>query len=314
MPIFSLARLKARRFTWACMAALVIGLPVGCAVLEHKERELVFRIEPGNASWYSGLPADVQELELNTPAFGTSQNIHAWWWPATRKDAPAILYLHGSRWNLTGQLFRIEQLRGLGFSILAIDYRGFGQSMGQLPSEDTVYEDARIAWDRLKQLQPDPQRRLIYGHSLGGAVAVDLAAELGREARKDETPNQARGLIIESTFTNLADVAAAIANTSLPVRWLLSQKFDSLDKIADIHMPVLIVHGTDDRYVPARFSEELFEAAQEPKNLLLVPGGTHNNSMRLGRQAYSQAIQTLLKATVSPEQAKKEENRQKQAG
>ncbi|GFM69245.1 alpha/beta hydrolase [Pseudomonas capsici] len=314
MPIFSLARLKARRFTWACMAALVIGLPVGCAVLEHKERELVFRIEPGNASWYSGLPADVQELELNTPAFGTSQNIHAWWWPATRKDAPAILYLHGSRWNLTGQLFRIEQLRGLGFSILAIDYRGFGQSMGQLPSEDTVYEDARIAWDRLKQLQPDPQRRLIYGHSLGGAVAVDLAAELGREARKDETPTQARGLIIESTFTNLADVAAAIANTSLPVRWLLSQKFDSLDKIADIHMPVLIVHGTDDRYVPARFSEELFEAAQEPKNLLLVPGGTHNNSMRLGRQAYSQAIQTLLKATVSPEQAKKEENRQKQAG
>ncbi|MBX8475284.1 alpha/beta hydrolase [Pseudomonas cichorii] len=314
MPIFSLARLKARRFTWACMAALVIGLPVGCAVLEHKERELVFRIEPGNASWYSGLPADVQELELNTPAFGTSQNIHAWWWPATRKDAPAILYLHGSRWNLTGQLFRIEQLRGLGFSILAIDYRGFGQSMGQLPSEDTVYEDARIAWDRLKQLQPDPQRRLIYGHSLGGAVAVDLAAELGREARKDETPTQARGLIIESTFTNLADVAAAIANTSLPVRWLLSQKFDSLDKIADIHMPVLIVHGTDDRYVPARFSEELFEAAQEPKNLLLVPGGTHNNSMRLGRQAYSQAIQTLLKATISPEQAKKEENRQKQAG
>ncbi|AHF68395.1 MULTISPECIES: alpha/beta hydrolase [Pseudomonas] len=314
MPIFSLARLKARRFTWACMAALIIGLPVGCAVLEHKERELVFRIEPGNASWYSGLPADVQELELNTPSFGTSQNIHAWWWPATRKDAPAILYLHGSRWNLTGQLFRIEQLRALGFSILAIDYRGFGQSMGQLPSEDTVYEDARIAWDRLKQLQPDPQRRLIYGHSLGGAVAVDLAAELGRDAKEDDTPTQARGLIIESTFTNLADVAAAIANTSLPVRWLLSQKFDSLDKIADIHMPVLIVHGTDDRYVPARFSEELFEAAQEPKNLLLVPGGTHNNSMRLGRQAYSQAIQTLLKATASPEQAKKEENRQKQAG
>ncbi|MEX5574318.1 alpha/beta hydrolase [Pseudomonas lijiangensis] len=314
MPIFSLARIKARRFTWACMAVLIIGLPVGCAVLEHKERELVFRIEPGNASWYSGLPADVQELELNTPSFGTSQNIHAWWWPATRKDAPAILYLHGSRWNLTGQLFRIEQLRALGFSILAIDYRGFGQSMGQLPSEDTVYEDARIAWDRLKQLQPDPQRRLIYGHSLGGAVAVDLAAELGRDARKDDTPTQARGLIIESTFTNLADVAAAIASTSLPVRWLLSQKFDSLDKIADIHMPVLIVHGTDDRYVPARFSEELFEAAQEPKNLLLVPGGTHNNSMRLGRKAYSQAIQTLLKATASPEQAKKEENRQKQAG
>ena len=307
MPIFTLARLKARRFTWACMVAVIVGLPVGCAVLQHKERELVFRIEPGTASWYSGLPGDVQELELKAPAFGANQNIHAWWWPAPDKDAPAVLYLHGSRWNLTGQLFRIEQLRALGFSILAIDYRGFGQSMGQLPSETTVYEDARIAWERLIQLQPDPQRRLIYGHSLGGAVAVDLAAELGRAASRAEAPPPVRGLIIESTFTNLADVATALANTSLPVRWLLSQKFDSLDKIADINMPVLIVHGTDDRYVPARFSEALFAAAREPKNLLLVPGWTHNNSMRLGRDAYSRAIQALLRtpprATHASQQA-----------
>ena len=303
MRIFTLAGLKARRFTWACMVAVIVGLPVGCAVLQHKERELVFRIEPGTASWYSGLPRDVQELELKAPAFGANQNIHAWWWPAPDKDAPAVLYLHGSRWNLTGQLFRIEQLRALGFSVLAIDYRGFGQSLGQLPSETTVYEDARIAWERLVQLQPDPQRRLIYGHSLGGAVAVDLAAELGRDAGRSDSPPPVRGLIIESTFTNLADVATALANTSLPVRWLLSQKFDSLDKIADINMPVLIVHGTEDRYVPARFSEELFAAAREPKNLLLVPGGTHNNSMRLGRDAYSQAIRMLLKPPPKPTHA-----------
>ncbi|MEG5265855.1 alpha/beta hydrolase [Pseudomonas sp. JDS28PS106] len=303
MRIFTLAGLKARRFTWACMVAVIVGLPVGCAVLQHKERELVFRIEPGTASWYSGLPRDVQELQLKAPAFGANQNIHAWWWPAPDKDAPAVLYLHGSRWNLTGQLFRIEQLRALGFSVLAIDYRGFGQSLGQLPSETTVYEDARIAWERLVQLQPDPQRRLIYGHSLGGAVAVDLAAELGRDAGRSDSPPPVRGLIIESTFTNLADVATALANTSLPVRWLLSQKFDSLDKIADINMPVLIVHGTEDRYVPARFSEELFAAAREPKNLLLVPGGTHNNSMRLGRDAYSQAIRTLLRTPFKPTHA-----------
>lgn len=314
MPIFSIAHLKARRFTWACMVAVIVGLPVGCAALQHKERELVFRIEPGTASWYSGLPADVQELELKAPALGANQNIHAWWWPASRKDAPAVLYLHGSRWNLTGQLFRIEQLRALGFSILAIDYRGFGQSTGQLPSETTVYEDARIAWERLKQLQPDPQRRVIYGHSLGGAVAVDLAAELGRVAEDEQVQVQARGLIIESTFTNLADVATAIADTSLPVRWLLSQKFDSLDKISQINMPVLIVHGTDDRYVPARFSEQLFAAAREPKNLLLVPGGTHNNSMRLGRQAYGQAIQTLLGTPAVSTQAAKPGNRHTNAG
>ncbi|MDB6145294.1 MAG: bem46 protein [Pseudomonas sp.] len=289
-------RLKTRRLTLLLMALVIIGLPASCAVLKHEERELLFQIEPGTASWYHGLPAEVQELELKAPTFGDAQNIHAWWWPATKADAPTLLYLHGTRWNLTGQLFRIEQLHALGFSVLAIDYRGFGKSQGPLPSETTVYEDARIAWERLKVLQPDASKRLIYGHSLGGAVAIDLAAELGRDAEAPGGQAQARGLIIESTFTTLADVATAVAKSSLPVRWLLSQKFDSIDKIADIHMPILIVHGTDDPYVPSRFSEELYQAAREPKGLLLVPGGTHNNSMALGREAYSQAIKTLMKA------------------
>lgn len=273
---------------------LLASLPVGCSMLEQKERELVFRIEPGTASWYRGLPSGVEELELTAPAFGDDQNIHAWWWPAEQADAPAMLYLHGSRWNLTGHLFRLEQVRSLGFSVLAIDYRGFGKSVGELPSEASVYQDARIAWDHLKKLQPDADKRLIYGHSLGGAVAVDLAAELGREAeRRGESP-EARALIIESTFTNLADIATEVADTPWPIRWLVSQKFDSIDKIDQVGMPLLIVHGTADQYVPARFSEELHDAAQQPKRLLLIEGGSHNNSMRLGRQAYRKALDDLL--------------------
>jgi uncharacterized protein len=303
LPMSLFSRFKARRLPLLLMALVIVGLPASCAVLKHEERELLFQIEPGTASWYHGLPSDVQELELKAPAFGDGQNIHAWWWPATKADAPTLLYLHGTRWNLTGQFFRIEQLHALGFSVLAIDYRGFGKSQGPLPSETTVYEDARIAWERLKLLQPDASKRLIYGHSLGGAVAIDLAAELGRDAQGPGGQPQARGLIIESTFTTLADVATAVAKTSLPVRWLLSQKFDSIDKIADIHMPLLIVHGTDDPYVPSRFSEELFQAAHEPKRLLLVPGGTHNNSMALGHEAYDQAIKNLLKASSSPAHA-----------
>jgi len=267
-------------------------------MLEQKERELVFRIEPGTASWYRGLPSGVEELQLSTPAFGDSQNIHAWWWPAEDQDAPVILYLHGSRWNLTGHLFRLEQIRALGFSVLAIDYRGFGQSLGELPSEASVYEDARIAWDHLKTLQPDPDKRLIYGHSLGGAVAVDLAAELGRRAERRREAPEARALIVESTFTNLADIATEVADTSWPVRWLVSQKFDSLGKINQVGVPLLLVHGTDDQYVPARFSEELFAAAQNPKQLLLIEGGNHNNAMRVGRRAYAEAIRELLKTPV----------------
>ena len=288
-----LSRLGLRWFPLLCMALLIVGLPVGCSILQHKERELVFRIEPGTASWYSGLPKAVQEFELKPASFKAGQNIHAWWYPAASKDAPAILYLHGVRWNLTGQLFRIEQLHALGFSVLAIDYRGFGKSHGDLPSETTVYEDARIAWERFQVLQPDPQKRLIYGHSLGGAVAIDLAAELGQQS-----PVPVRGLVIESTFTSLADVATAVADTSLPVRWLLSQKFDSIDKIADIRMPLLVVHGLDDRYVPPRFSQQLFAAAQEPKRLLLVPGASHNNSMSLAGRTYRQALDQLMQSKV----------------
>lgn len=291
-----LQRLGRRWLPLLCMALLIIGLPTSCAVLQYKERQLVFRIEPGTAGWFHGLPQAVQELELKSSRFRAGQNLHAWWWPAQRADAPAILYLHGVRWNLTGQLFRIEQLHALGYSVLAIDYRGFGQSHGELPSEASVYEDARVAWERLKVLQPEAGKRLIYGHSLGGAVAIDLAAELGRQAASEQRPVAARGLIVESTFTTLGDAAAAVTKTSLPVRWLMSQKFDSIDKISEIGMPLLVVHGLKDDYVPARLSRELFAAAAQPKTLLLVPGGTHNNSMNLAGKDYAVAIGTLLKS------------------
>ena len=294
MPTLARTHLRCRWFTWLCAATLIIGLPTSCAVLQHKERELVFRIEPGEASWFRGLPSGVQELDLRPQSFASNQNLHAWWWPAKRANAPAILYLHGVRWNLTGQMFRIEQLHAMGYSVLAVDYRGFGKSRGDLPSEATVYEDARIAWERFAQLQPDAGKRLIFGHSLGGAVAVELASELAREAQKDGNGAPARGLILESTFTSLGDVAAAVANTSLPVRWLMSQKFDSLDKINGVGLPVLLVHGLNDRFVPPRFSQQLYDAAQQPKTLLLVPGATHNNSMSLAGQRYRRAIQALL--------------------
>ena len=282
------ALLSRRRLSLIVMACLLVLLPIGCAKLEQTERELVFRIEPGTARWFSGLPADIEDVQLQSPELGADESLHAWWWPAARQDAPALLYLHGSRWNLTGQLFRIEQLHTMGFSVLAVDYRGFGQSRGALPSERSVYQDALIAWEHLARLQPEADKRFIYGHSLGGAVAVNLAHELAGEDRA-----QAAGLIVESSFTNLGDVAAAVTNTSLPVRWLLSQEFDSLSKIGEVGIPVLIAHGRDDRYVPSRFSEALFDAASEPKQLLLIEGANHNNGLRMAGNSYRQALQAL---------------------
>lgn len=289
MPSPWLALLRRRRLSLIVLASLLVLLPIGCAKLEQTERELVFRIEPGTARWFSGLPAGIEDVQLQSPALAADESLHAWWWPAPRKDAPALLYLHGSRWNLTGQLFRIEQLHAMGFSVLAVDYRGFGQSRGPLPSERSVYQDALIAWEHLARLQPEASKRFIYGHSLGGAVAVNLAHELA----DDKQSPQAAGLIVESSFTNLGDVATAVSNTSLPVRWLLSQEFDSLSKIGAVGVPVLIAHGRDDRYVPARFSEALFDAAREPKQLLLIDGANHNNSLRMAANSYRQALQTL---------------------
>jgi len=273
-----------------------LSLPLafaGCSEFAHKERELVFRVVPGTASWYSGMPDGVVETSLPVKAGNKIQHVNSWWWPADDPKAPAVLYLHGARWNLTGQLFRIEQLHDFGFSVLAIDYRGFGKSDGDLPSEQTVYEDARVAWQRLAELQPDPKRRFIYGHSLGGAIAIDLASRLRQTG-------QARGLIVESSFTTLADIARSLSYPWLPLQLVLSQKFDAVDKIAQVSMPVLIVHGTDDHYVPSHFSEKLFEAAPGRKKLLLVEGGTHNNSMRVGESAYRSAFRELFGLNPRP--------------
>ena len=307
--ILSLWRVPTVRRVTIGAGTVVLLAVVGCAAIQTKERELTFRVVPGTASWYSGLPEDVEEMDLPVAVDGAVERIHAWWWPAASEateateatEAPAVLYLHGSRWNLTGQLFRIEQLHDFGFSVLAIDYRGFGQSDGSLPSEKTVYQDARVAWQKLTELQPDPALRFIYGHSLGGAVAIELASQLSDEAKASREPVPARGLVVESSFTSLADLARELTVSWLPVQLLLTQNFDSVHKIARVRIPVLITHGGADRFIPSRFSQELYDAAHEPKKLLVVANGTHNNSMRIGNGEYRSALQEFFSLeTLAP--------------
>jgi alpha-beta hydrolase superfamily lysophospholipase len=126
--------------------------------------------------------------------------LHAWWIKADNPDAPTVLYLHGARWNLTGSVTRVERWRKLGFNVLAIDYRGFGRSSDVVPSESLAYEDAEAAWDYLARIAPG-KTRFIVGHSLGGAIATELAVR-----RPD-----ASGLVLEATFTSVKDM---IANTT----------------------------------------------------------------------------------------------------
>src|ERR1700693_1218672 len=183
------------------VGASILGVLTACgtAALQHEEERLTFRVVKETPGWYAGLPNGVHEFDILVNRDADAQHIHAWWWPAKNPNAPAVLYLHGTRWSLTGQVFRLAQLRAFGFSVLAIDYRGFGKSDRGLPSAKTVYEDAQAAWDCLVAQQPHPARRFIYGHSLGGAVAVDLAASLS----KQEAPS-------ESALANAASTASVV--------------------------------------------------------------------------------------------------------
>jgi hypothetical protein len=130
-----MTRLRRRRLAFACMAALIIGVPTSCAVLEHRERKLLFRIEPGTAGWYHGLPGSVQEFDLQP---GASRPGRIFMPGGGRRKKPMrrpSSICMACAGTSPGRLFRIEQLRAAGYSVLAIDYRGFGQSKGDLPSE-----------------------------------------------------------------------------------------------------------------------------------------------------------------------------------
>ena len=174
-------------------------------------------------------------------------------------------------------------MQQLGFSVLAVDYRGFGKSSDELPSESLVYEDARAAWAWLAR-EHARHDRYIFGHSLGGAIAVQLATEV----------SDAKGLIVEGTFTSIPDVFQSMRWGWLPLTPLITQRFDSANKVSQVRMPMLVVHGSDDSLIRPELGRALFDRAPEPKRFVLVEGGTHYNTNGLGQQRYREALRELF--------------------
>jgi pimeloyl-ACP methyl ester carboxylesterase len=255
----------------------------GCVYLEAKERELVFRPVRDYARSPSDLGLAHEDLWLAVPRLDApgDERVHAWWLPAMRPAAPTLLYLHGVRWSLGNNLFRIARWRELGFNVLAIDYRGFGRSDGELPSETQIQADARAAWAEVRRREPRGDRRFIYGHSLGAAVALELAA-----SERDAT-----GVIAEAGFTSLPDMAA---DRNFPVGALLTQRFDALERTRLLTIPSLFIHGTADTVVPPAMSERLYAAAPAPKRLLLIEGGSHSNFSGTGMTEMRRAVDEFV--------------------
>lgn len=211
--------------------------------------------------------------------------LHGWWIPH-RWARGAVLYCHGNAGNLSSQIGAYRALRKLRLSILAFDYRGYGRSEGK-PSEQGLFGDVRAAHDYLThELEQDPSRIVLYGHSLGGAVAIDCALH-----------RQAAALVAQSTFTNTKEVART-RFASLPVHWLAQPKFRSIDKVPQIEIPKFFIHGTEDGTIPHAMGDELFQAAAEPKQWVAVDRAGHLDVHRHGGTSLHWKLARFLRAAL----------------
>jgi uncharacterized protein len=276
-----------RRWWWRALAALALGAGLlgGCATLDEQQRKWIF--QPSDRTWWGGLAAaegmhDVW-IEFRSAETGEPTKLHALWLPQAKADAPLLLYLHGARWDVRGSAHRMRRMHELGFAVLGLDYRGFGRSSPALPSEAMAREDARAAWAWLAQRQPDAPR-YIFGHSLGGAIAVHLAADVGDEA----------GLIVEGSFTSIPEVFGTFKWGWLPLGPLITQRFDAASRIGTVGAPVLVVHGSADTLIQPALGRALFDKAADPKRFVLVDGGSHHNTNAVGLAQYRAAIAELF--------------------
>lgn len=262
---------------------LVLGTSA-CGVLDHVQRELIFR--PVVEDWTGYSSHILEQEEVRIPVGAKGEHLQGWWLSAPGATY-TLVYFHGARVNLSGSVYRLRAFRAAGYNVLAIDYRGFGRSSPALPSEESVYEDAEAAWKWLDERVPDPRRRILYGHSLGGPIAAEVALRGGNAA----------ALVLESTFPSLREVAAARAWGFLPVDRLLTQQLDLAAKLRRVSLPVLIVHGSQDRIVPPAMALRLFEAAREPKRLLWVEGAGHRWVVSRAGDALHRELAAILTGT-----------------
>lgn len=217
--------------------------------------------------------------------------LHGWFFPNENALA-TLLWCHGNAGNITDRLDNLANLTKLPINVFIFDYRGFGRSEG-VPNEKGVYLDAEAAYDYLASREDVQQDKIIlFGRSLGGAVAVDLASK-----------RPGAGLILESTFTSAKDMAKS-AFGFIPIYLIIKSKFNSIDKISKIHVPILVLHGTKDRTVPFKLGRRLYEASNNPKEFYQIQEADHNDTYIVGGQAYFDKLLQFVKQTLQSKSLK----------
>lgn len=286
--------------TRCATALLALALLGGCAWLDERQRELALRPTPGRPTAFApGSEAEAANFRPGdrryTVAVGEQgeQELALWWLPHADAQAPGLLYLHGTLRNLYGNLPKINALREAGFAVLAVDYRGWGESTAIVPSEASIAADAMRAFAELQRLQPNAGRRVIFGHSMGGAAAVALASTLrgGRDYG---------ALVLESTFTRLPDVAAEAGFWGRIAASATTLQFDSLARIGRIDAPLVMLHGSADATVPVVLGRRLRDAAPPGATWVEFPGGSHSRLHSEAPDRYRATFQKLIAMLPPP--------------
>lgn len=265
------------------LGAVVLAYAATCLFLYVRQTRMIFFPSPIIETTPADLGMSYEDVWLPV---GKQDQIHGWWIPARGNEAGVVLYLHGNGINVGANVGQANRFHQLDLSVLLIDYRGYGRSRGNFPNEQQVYQDAEASWRYLTQTrQIPPQRLFIYGHSLGGAIAINLASQ----------HPDAAGLIVQSSFTSIRGMIDLTNRYSIfPTDLLLTQRFDSLAKVPTLKLPVLYIHGLADEQVPAFMSEALYAASPDPKQLYLVPVAGHNNVGETAGAEYLKVIRTFV--------------------
>ncbi|HSD55281.1 MAG TPA: alpha/beta fold hydrolase [Burkholderiales bacterium] len=271
-----------RRVVIALAAAAASAYAAGAVIVWHTPDRFINFPEPEIPQTPGMLGIRYDEVWLRVGSH--RELIHGWWVP-NGKDAPVFLLLPGTGRTKAGLVHVGAAMHAAGAAVLMIDYRGLGRSDRGPLTEAEMYEDAEAAWLELRWHQPDAGRRFVYGHSLGAAPALELAARYP----------DVNGVVIEGAPTSVRELLRGTWVDALyPIDWMLALRFDQAAKLRRLTVPLLVIHGKRDDIVPPAMGIQLYLRATGRKSLLLVDGAAHSDAAVVGAAEYREAVERLL--------------------
>lgn len=272
------------RVIWPILRILAAAYCGIALLLYFFQSQLIFYPETGREM--VAVPSQVglpyEDIQLAT---SDGLSLHGWFIPASQPRG-TVLFLHGNAGNISHRLDSLQMFHRLGYNTLIFSYRGYANNEGS-PSELGTYRDAEAAWRYLTEQRRIPSCRIVlFGESLGGAVAAQLAAR-----------QQPAALVIASSFTSLPDLAQNFY-PYLPVQWLASIRYNTRENLRAVTAPVLIAHSPQDEIIPFEHGQALYAMANPPKRFLELDGG-HNDGFIFMREAWVRALEVFLSVHIN---------------